>query len=493
MAKVRIAFFLYLLLFTAVTFAQEPTQPVRLELPYNRAEITVEVFALPDSSLLVYHKSSNPWNTKAEFYFTKYNHKLEEVWSTTADISPRYEFIRQYTEMPYTYLVFNGDDSDKYIITRTNIINGQTDTKTHELKDIDAIHEFNVLKGNYFLIGRNRYSQRPLLLYLKPTDDKPKQLPSVYGEESTFSDMLADPENRRLDVVLSESNGRVSRLQVKSFDTDGELISNNFILQKEDKSLLHAEITPGDSAQKMLLGTYGTRDLRYTSGFFTTPVSSVYSSGSFYSVMQLKNFLKYMKPRREARTRAREKERQMAGKEPLYRYRILLHDLITSPTGYVLAGEAYYPQYQNSISEMQLYRRQAFGQQTEGYKRTHAFAMGFDKEGNLLWDNTFPLKDVTSMDLVHTVEVARASDGRIIMAYPENDEVIYHIMHEDKFDDKEHKLEIKTYDESEKAQYTEWPGILKWYDNNFIAFGFQRIKASGSDVRSIFYLNKISF
>lgn len=493
MAKVRILLILFLLLCTAVVYAQEPTQPVRLELPFSRTETSVEVQALPDSSILVYHKTGNAWNTKADFFFTKYNHKLEEVWRTTIDLPPRYEFIRYFTEAPYTYMVFSGDKPEEYIFTRTDIYNGKTDTKKYELKDINAIHEFSVLQGNYFLIGSNRFSPKPFLLHLKPGDEKPKQLPSVYGEESTFSDMLADLESRRLDVVLTESNGRVSRLQVKSFDADGELLSNHFILQQNDKSLLNAEITPGDSAQKMLLGTYGTRDLRFTSGFFSTPVSSAYSSGDFYSILQLKNFLKYMKPRREERTRAREKERLRAGKEPLYRFRILLHDLITTPTGYVLAGEAYYPQYRNNLSQFPLERRQAFGQHTEGYKRTHAVAMGFDKEGNLLWDNTFPLKDVVSMDLVHTVEVAWAQDGRVIMAYPDDDKIIYHIMQEDKFDDKEQKLEIMTYNENEKIQLTENPGIIRWYNNNFVAFGFQRIKVSGAEPRPVFYLNKISF
>ncbi|MBC5993101.1 hypothetical protein [Pontibacter cellulosilyticus] len=493
MAKVQSLLFLFLLFCTEVVFAQEPTQPVRLELPFNRTETSVEVIALPDSSLLVYHKTGNIWSTKADFYFTKYNHKLEKVWSKTVDIPPRYEYIRHYTEAPYTYAVFTGDNPEEYVFTKTNLLNGSTEVKKYELKDVDAIHEFNVLQGNYFLIGRNRLSFKPLLLYLDPTEDKPRQLPAVYGEESTFSDMLADHENKQLDVVLSESNGRVSRLQVKSFDAKGELIRNRFILQQEDKSLLNAEITPGDSAQKMLLGTYGTRDLRYIAGFFTKPVTAAYGSGNFYSVLQLKNFLKYMKPRREERTRAREKERQLAGKEPLYRFRILLHDLITTPTGYVLAGEIYYPQYRNNYTQLPLERRQSFGQQTEGYKRTHIVAMFFDKDGNLIWDNTFPIKDVVTMDLVHAVEVARAQDGRIIMAYPDEGDVIYHTMQEDRFDDKEYKLEIKTYSEDEKVQLTEDPRIIKWYNNNFVASGFQRIKASGDEPRTIFYLNKISF
>lgn len=486
-------FLVFLLLQTATLFAQEPLQPIRLELPFLRTETSVEVISLPDSSLLVYHKTGNIWSTKADFYFTKYNHKLEKVWSNSAEIPPKFNFIRHYIEMPYAYAVFDGDDPEKYVFTRTNIRTGATSVKQIELKDIDTIHEFNVLQGNYFLIGQNRLNQKPLLLYLNPSTDKFKQLPAVYGEESSFSDMLADPENNRLDVVLAESNGRISRLQVKSFDATGELIRNYFILQQEGKNLLNAEITPGDSAQKLLLGTYSARDLRYTAGFFTKPVSTYFGNGNFYSMLQLKNSFKYLKPRREERTRARELERLKTGKEPLYRFRVLLHDLITTPSGYLLAGEAYYPQYRGNAVAFPLDTRQAFRQQNEGFKHTHVVAMSFDKDGNLLWDNIFPLKDVTTSELVHAVEVGWAKDGRVIMAYPDNEKIIYHIMQEDRFNDKEHEFEIRPYFDNEKIQLTENPGIIKWYDNNFVAFGFQRVKPAGAEPRNVFYLNKISF
>ena len=50
-----------------------------------------------------------------------------------------------------------------------------------------------------------------------------------------------------------------------------------------------------------------------------------------------------------------------------------------------------------------------------------------------------------------------------------------------------------TYNESDNIQLTEEPGIIRWYDNHFVAFGFQRVKPAGTEARSVFYLNKISF
>jgi len=475
--------------------AQEPTQPMRLELPFDIDKTEAEVIALPDSSLLVYHKTSDLWGTDATFNFTKYNAQLEPVWADTIAIAPDNEFIRYYESAPYLYLVLGQDDLLHYTFVRLNQATGQMQRKRYKLDQLDAIYEFMVLQGNYFIVGHGVKESKPVLLHLNTRTDEVQLLPAVYGEQSTFSDLLADPARQRVDAVLSESNGRISRLQVKSYDANGNLRNSQFILQQEKRSLLHAEVTPGDSSQEMLFGTYGTRDLRYNQGFFTTPVTSavVDEEGRFYSMLDLKNFFKFLKPRQEERTRRKETTRQKQGKNPGYRYRLLLHDLIPTPTGYILAAEVYYPQYSNSSGNWGIDRAISMGRMQELYKRTHAVALGFDKEGVLLWDNAFPLKDVATYQLVHTVEVGYLPDGRVVMAYPDDSKIIYKVMDHSKFSDEETETEILTYEESEKIQETISPGIIRWYGNNFAAFGFQRIRSGNSGPRTVFYINKVSF
>lgn len=493
MLHIRYLLTLLLSLLLVPLLAQEPTQPVRLELPFSPEDADVEVIALPDSSLLLYHKTGNIWNTEATFHFTKYNQQLEELWSHTASINPDNEYIRYYNSGPYAYLVFGGESLQEYTFVRVNYKTGDIWHKMFKLDAIEAIYEFNVLQGNFFIIGRNRKDQKPNLLHLNPISGEIKPLPSIYGEESSFSDLLVNQARQRVDAVITESNGRISRLQVKSFDANGKLINNYFILQKEDKSLLNAEITPGDSTQQLLIGSYSTRDLRYNQGFFAAPLTSQIEDGKFYNMLQLKNFLKYMKPRQEERTRRREEKRLKTGRTPGYHYRLLLHDLIVTPHTYILAAEAYYPQYGNSTRGMSIDRTILLNQAQTGYKRTHAVALCFDKNGVLLWDNTFPLTGISTYELTHTVELQHLPDGRLVMAYPEDDKIIYHIMDEDRYDDEKHELELLTYEENEKVQHSEYPGIIRWYGNSMAAFGYQRIKPKNGDSRMVFYVNKITF
>ncbi|WP_299704465.1 hypothetical protein [uncultured Pontibacter sp.] len=480
------------LVVSAPLLAQEPQQPVRLELTYDPETSYIEPMALPDSSLLVYIRKSDIWLRDPSYTLEKYNAQLELVWSAKLDLKAEYRLVRHYNEAPFTHLIFQAADLEQYTFVRIHTGNGKLAQSEIELEKAEFIHEFNVLRGKYFIIAGNRTDLKPNLLYLDPENPKPVILPSIYGIESSFSDLLTDDTQGRVDVVLTEGKGRISRLQVKSFDHRGKLLHNHFILQPDNRSLLNAEITPGDTLSRLLVGNYGMRDLRYSQGFFTAPVVSQIASGEFYSFLDLQNFFKYMKPRREERTRKREYARVAEGKEPSYRYRLLLHDLVVTPYGYVLAAEVYYPQYQSNTSYFERHIRGA-GRNAQIYKRTHAVALGFDRDGILLWDNTFPIPDIVTSDLVHAIEIACLPDGRFVMAYPEREKIYYGLMEGNKPIEEDTYLELMPYEEDEKITSTDYPGLISWYGPHFAAFGYQRIRNPKGPNRTVYYITKISF
>ncbi|WP_125185333.1 hypothetical protein [Botryobacter ruber] len=498
--------FLLLCLFSlAVTLvqAQEPQQPYRLELPLEINTTDVEVIALPDSSLLLYTKKSNIWGNKADFAVQKYNSKLEEVWHKDYDLEAQDFFMHSYLDGGATYLAFGNIDPQKYKFMRINNATGETTITTHELEAIRGITEFHVLQGRYFLVGVAKNDRNPLLLFVNPENGEAKPLPAIYGYESTFSDIRTNPDHQRVDVVLTEANNRISRLQVKSFDADGNLISNHFILQHDDKNLLNAEVTPGDTTTRMLIGVYGAGSLQLSQGFFTAPVvSHQEANGEFYNFLQLRNSFKYMSPRREERVRRREAERIQSGKQPSYRHKLLLHDLVTTPEGYILTAEAYVTQRRGSGSSFNSLRHNPYtylspalsaARDQEEYKHTHAVTLGFDKNGVLLWDNLFVLKDIITPTITKSIETSYTSGGNVVIVYPEEDNIIYHVMDKDKYNDERVELELLTTDKTEKISSTDQLGIIPWYQGSFLAFGFQRLRRGYAESRSTFFINRITF
>lgn len=482
-----------LILVAIPLLAQEPTQPARLELELDGSVTTMEVVALPDSSLLLYKKVGNAWNSKASFEFTKYDHQLKKVWSKTHDIDSKSEYITYAIEQPNIHLVFDAPDSKKYRFLKININSGDSDLSEYELAEIDAIYELRVLKGQFFVLGNNLKHRKLAFFHLAPTTGNISLLPSVYGNESYFTDLEVDSERERADAVLLESNGRVSHLQIKAFSPGGELVGNYFTPPQRDKLLLHTEITAGDTINKLLIGAYGTKSVEYTTGFFTMPLIDNEGAGNFYSFLDFENSLKHLKPRQEKKVRRREQQRLEKRKSPYLRHKLLLHDLIATSEGYILGAEVYTTQYDNIRSNRVHLPNMPFLKKEELFKHSQVLVAAFDKKGKLLWDNNFKLQNIVTAELEPTVEIASTPDGRVIVAYPDEKNIVYSVMKRGKFNNEKTKIELKGSSEGDKIVAVEEHGIISWYGANFAAFGFQRVRPAKGEGRSVFYINKIAF
>lgn len=493
MTKVYFILLSCLILVIIPAFPQEPKQPVRLELDLDHNYTTAEVIALPDSSLLLYARLRDTWDTKTTFEFTKYDHLLNKVWSITQEIDARSEYIDHALEQSVIYVAFDSFDKKKYHLLKLDINTGIATFNEYEIPGINAIYEFHVLKGHYLILGSDRKDFKPTFFHLNAKNSQITPLPSVYGNESYFSDLQTDHAQKRSYAVLLESNGRVSHLQVKSFDPLGRLLGTYSTPPQRDKMLQHAELSPGDSTFKLLLGAYGSNSVYHATGFFTMPLIDNENKGYFYSFTDLKNSLKHLGRRQERRLRNKEQKRADRRKPPGLRNKVMLHDVITTPDGYILSAEVYTSQYENSMSNRIAFPELPILRRDEIYKHTQVLVLAFDKDGELLWDNNFKLNNIVTTDLVPTVEVAASPDGRVIVAYPDEKDIVYSVMDRDVYSEEKNTLELKGSQEGDKIISVNEHGIIRWYGANFAAFGFHRLRSAKGDARSVFYINKISF
>jgi len=178
---------------------------------------------------------------------------------------------------------------------------------------------------------------------------------------------------------------------------------------------------------------------------------------------------------------------------------MFLHPVIPHPQGYAVVGEIYYPQYRSgSINQYTNItgRYPEFRQPRtnfDGYRFTHAIVCVFDKEGKLLWDNAYKLKNETYSELGPTVEVGVNPNGDISLVYPDEEYIWYKTLKPNTELSNEEKVEVRVQEESEKMASSNNEGIVHWYGSNFIAFGFQRIKPAQGEARTVFYLQNLSF
>ena len=134
-----------------------------------------------------------------------------------------------------------------------------------------------------------------------------------------------------------------------------------------------------------------------------------------------------------------------------------------------------------------------------GYRYTHAVVIGFDKNGNRLWDNSFEIEDVLTYTLDQYVH-ADVIDNKVILLYLYNNEIRTKIISgSEVFEGKSYdEVKMKFADDNiSKNNYSNIGGLEKWYSHNFFAYGVQKIKNlrdSGVKLnRRVFYINKINY
>ncbi len=196
------------------------------------------------------------------------------------------------------------------------------------------------------------------------------------------------------------------------------------------------------------------------------------------------------------------KKKALKKNKPLDEYSVdfslLLHDVFTWHDQYILAAEIYAPQYHTeSFTDFDYYGRPYTNSFSvfDGYRFFNTLVTGFDKDGKLLWDNTFEIRNVVSMDLSQKVVVFPAGDD-LALCYITDGMAGTKIIHENTVVEKPDFAPIDLLYPDDKIISETKSKIVPWYGNYFITYGYQEIKnivIPSNNKRLVFYFSKLSF
>jgi hypothetical protein len=133
----------------------------------------------------------------------------------------------------------------------------------------------------------------------------------------------------------------------------------------------------------------------------------------------------------------------------------------------------------------------------DGFQYTHAVVIGFDKNGKLLWDNSFEINDVKTYDLEQFVKIY-PHDKSISLLYLFENEIRNKIIsNSDVLEGKSfNDIKMKFKDDQVKDKETETSKLDYWYDRHFFAYGVQQVhnlrEPSVPSTRKVFFVNKIT-
>ncbi|WP_045687589.1 hypothetical protein [Hymenobacter sp. AT01-02] len=490
-----------------------PTQPARLELDLDAYESDVHVVPMPeDSSVVLLVEKEQRTSSRSEFSFQKYDYRLHASRHQVLEVPREYEFSQICAEGTDVYTLFRSQSTPgKLWIAAFDTRTGELGTGEFDTKLVRSVHDLKALGGNLFVTVSLDRHLTILLLDLHTAQFR--FLPSVYEPMPATLSFLADSVTKRAEFVLSESNGFKSRLQVKQLSDQGQLLRSEFVQAESERGLIAAQLSPGDSAARLLAGTYTLRDARYSQGLFAadltagTTATGQRRSLRFYDFLNLKHFFDFMKPSKVARMRERNARLKAESRQKRLHYRVLMHDMRPFEGGYVLVAEMYFPRYlygntYSPFAYMPGYypgynpRYNSYSARgNETYRTTQALVCSFDRHGNLLWDNSFLMEDVETTTLQEVVRMQPLPRGRVALCYLDEEKLRYKIIDRalPSPNDQYVLLATNTSGLKEKSVNVQQTGLQAWYGSRFVAYGYQDVRPEHGEHRNVFFLNAINF
>lgn len=348
-------------------------------------------------------------------------------------------------------------------------------------------NDFNTMQNNFQLMAMEGASR---VIDISPDDA---------GNVDVFTENIIKggkaPEYK---TIYSKKNA-----QLKDIETSK-------IPVKEGKFLLSASVSKSRDAS-ILVGSYGegkiNKRVNVKMGYDRQQANGLYFSKikngetdfiKFYNFSKFKNYFEYYNDRFKKKMTKKDQKRAAKGKTSIIKSMMLVHDVISLKNGEsVVCAEIYYPEYEthcyttysaNGGASTTCY--QVF----VGYRYTRALIAGFDKDGELLWDQNFPIGEILTFNLKQRVKVMVGGDETLTFLYNNGGSInSLSIKNGEKITDKE-VVKIETNYANDKVKANISSDADFWYGNYFLTYGFQKIKNKEAEKRkrTVFYFNKIA-
>jgi hypothetical protein len=495
---------LFLLPFLSGPCAAQFVQKDRLEIPVGRDEGPFEVIPADDNGIFLHRRFMT--NDGDRLQLIKLDTSFAVSWQGFLPVNSRFELMGKRSFDKKTYLLFRHREIGKKDLELIILQNETGQFVKHVVRNYIPfipsdfqITEKAAIVGGYF-------NNIPVVIHYSLITHATKVLPGLFNEAGELTQIKTEPSGD-FEVLISARNpNSIKTIWIKSYDAEGNLRYQIPLETEGNKHLLFARSIKTENNLHFVAGTYGSsRVSEYSKGIFIARIDpNGLQQIRFYNYGDFRNFFKYLKARREQRLQERIAMRKIKGKKLKFNYRFIVHEIVPYQNQFVLLGEAFYAKY---INVDRTYYGGFFtpgaysfngpirnGRIFDGFRYTHAVVMGFDNNGNILWDNSFEINDVKTYNLEQFVKLQMQPD-KIALLYVFDNKLRSKIIQGNNV------LEGKTYyplqnpgaGQLSRSERSASSRLNYWYDNYFYAFGVQELDSGPDFPQRIFFISKINY
>lgn len=490
-------------------------------------KLGVLVFAESDEKVKGDKLKSQLWT------ITLYDTEFQEKWSRDIAIANKLNLSEYKSDSENLYMSFNqvGSKKGKLQVLKIGIEEGNVKTVTTDMPNA-VLPALTIVNGNVFvgggtvptkgqvtnrilisycacfvpvLFGYLKFPTDPLLYYV---DFSKGTIVGIHPKKKGYLSVtdlntLDDGTTEALLKIKEDKKKKITGLTSLVYDSQGKYVREYKVKSKADNTLVSGFVS-SKNGSKFIIGTY-KKELDKDKRKKTTILGSGGANGvyfskfsdagkqemiKFYDFTQFNGFEDFVSGKVI-------KKIEKKKKNFLIGYNLLVHAPVFKEDEIIVVSEAYYAEYHTETRTVMVNGKMTTQhvQVFDGYRTTHALVSSFNIEGELLWSSTFKINTL-SFTLKKRIRVLPGENittlafnyGGVIYSKAIKGEEVVDISSTD----------IKTNLASDIVKDNYKSDMEYWYDNFYVAYGYQKIK-KGKDnkdkevkrKRNIFYFNKI--
>lgn len=510
----RLILILFIVLQSALLWGQTEQKPFRVELESNPNAEPYLLIPMGEKGFLIIRKTNEiEERSMRRWGIASYDTRMESQWEIVLTIPSDHEYGSFYLTRDELSLFYFDPRA-----AESNVLIALINLKSRNFKTIETTTDkrfdpfyFERLEDFCYLGMSSRNSCKLFRIDCKSSETSEMPLDESGGV--FIENVQVDSLSQELIVLTSLRNEhRRNGLFMQRFNANGSSVSFQPLIKGENRKMVTsaAHVNLGDG-KFMILGSYTDNPQRRTpnasepEGSKSTGIYRViaaYGSAEpqvqFYSFSNLANLDDYVRGSSAGRRQGSLGNLFQSSSSNRFEHNLTVHKILKYKELYLLIGEAFSPDYRTVTTVVYDYYGRPVPRSYsvfDGYRYSHAFAVAFGKDGRLMWDNGTELINIRTFDIAEKVAAYMDEDG-LALAYNHDGKIAWKQVNENETVTALSYANIETSYSKDRVNSEQSSRFVYWYDNYFLAYGYQTIVNNylpARNQRTVFYINKIVF
>lgn len=516
----------FLLLGPRVSFCQV-SQPHRYERERKGSDDVPTIIPLSREGIVMVYSKEKYSEGKKLWSIVMLDTALAERKTLEVNIETRYRLVGYEYVPGYFYLLYSAGESSKSALVLYEFNTAGDELGRYEIKpELDFKLTHFIKAGEKMALG-GYVSKEPVVLLFELKSSHIKVLPGFFQKDMELVDLRSN-QNKSFNVVLIDRSMKMEKkLVFKTFDENGELLLEDIVPMDDSRSLQTGISSTLEHEELVVMGTWGHKQDRQSTGFFILHVDPFHDQKIHYFYLtRLSHYLDRFKAARAKHLKDKGEDDILADRDPDFSEYIMPFKVEETKEGFVMLAEVYAPvnnlsQYNgpygygyspmygspyyynpywpNYYAPGRMYNPYSLGTSNKAYSEVNSLQtvlISVDHKGDMLWDQAIKMEDISNRTSLEQVSDFYCGPNKVTILYRMKEGEL-RVRTTDIADDesKEVTEKIKLLEPRDefRDEKDDIGGVVKWYDNSFFVWGVQTIRNVTKEerVRDVFYINKV--